>query len=552
MATYSKITDFAAKDALLTGNPSKIVKGTEIGAEFDSIATADASNVKGPTSSVTDNAVVRWDTTTGRISQGSSVTIDDSGNISGTSFTGAHNGTVGATTPSTGAFTTLSATGEITTPLRYSLNTYPVMNYTGGYVQFGDLNNNIGGLKLFANGSAIATVSNTGLSVTGALSATNGISETSGTVGVTSANGGGTARMIGVASGAFFGSTTAVDTVIQRNSSEIGRFSATGLAVTGALSATNNVTTTGTGTTAAFVANNGTINAQLGNDSVGGLVGTASNHSLGLYTNGTKQATIDTSGNLGLGVTLSAWGTYTGVLESKYGSHLATFTDQLVLGLNSYFNGSSWIYKNNNYATRYYQNSGAHSWYTAPSGTAGNAITFTQSMTLDASGNLLVNVASVFNSCKFGLVFDGATQNGFGYKLSANTSGASFGLFLDNSGNVCGSISRVTTTSAVTYNTTSDYRLKTVIAPVSGAGARIDALNPVEYEWKENGTVSRGFLAHEFQSVYAQSVQGEKDEVDAEGNPKYQSMQAGSAEVIADLVAEIKSLRARIAALEAV
>lgn len=44
--SYTKTTDFAAKDALLTGNPSKVVKGSEIDAEFDAIETADAQNVK--------------------------------------------------------------------------------------------------------------------------------------------------------------------------------------------------------------------------------------------------------------------------------------------------------------------------------------------------------------------------------------------------------------------------------------------------------------------------------------------------------------------------
>ena len=40
MSNYSKTTDFAAKDALLTGDPNKIVKGTEINDEFDAIQTA--------------------------------------------------------------------------------------------------------------------------------------------------------------------------------------------------------------------------------------------------------------------------------------------------------------------------------------------------------------------------------------------------------------------------------------------------------------------------------------------------------------------------------
>jgi hypothetical protein len=104
--------------------------------------------------------------------------------------------------------------------------------------------------------------------------------------------------------------------------------------------------------------------------------------------------------------------------------------------------------------------------------------------------------------------------------------------------------------TTTTYGTSSDYRLKIPIGPVVNAGNRIDSLKPVEYEWKTNGTLSRGFFAHEFQQVYANSVTGEKDAVNADGKPVYQTMQAGSSEVIADLVAEIQSLRARVAQLE--
>jgi len=100
------------------------------------------------------------------------------------------------------------------------------------------------------------------------------------------------------------------------------------------------------------------------------------------------------------------------------------------------------------------------------------------------------------------------------------------------------------------YGTTSDYRLKTIGGAVTGQGARIDALQPIEYTWNSNGSSSRGFLAHKFQEVYADSVSGTKDAVDADGKPVYQAMQAGSSEVIADLVAEIQSIRKRLAALE--
>jgi hypothetical protein len=56
MSNYTPVTDFAAKDALTTGNPSKIVKGTEVSAEFEAIATAIAS--KSDTSSPTLSGTV--------------------------------------------------------------------------------------------------------------------------------------------------------------------------------------------------------------------------------------------------------------------------------------------------------------------------------------------------------------------------------------------------------------------------------------------------------------------------------------------------------------
>jgi len=164
-----------------------------------------------------------------------------------------------------------------------------------------------------------------------------------------------------------------------------------------------------------------------------------------------------------------------------------------------------------------------------------------------ATGDLLLGNTADSGSIAQGFTFavGGGSLMATGH-ASGTASGTAYAYF-DYNSSVIGSITQSGTT-AVLYNTTSDYRLKTVIAPVSGAGARIDALNPVEYEWKADGTRTRGFLAHEFQSVYAQSVNGTKDAVDADGNPVYQSMQAGSSEVIADLVAEIKSLRARLAA----
>jgi hypothetical protein len=110
---------------------------------------------------------------------------------------------------------------------------------------------------------------------------------------------------------------------------------------------------------------------------------------------GTPVLKWDASGNLGLGVTPSAWVTYKAIEIGVIGSSLwssASIGDIRVSG-NMYYSGG-YKYAGSNLASMYQQASGIHSWYNAPSGTAGNAITFTQAMTLDASGNLGIGTTS--------------------------------------------------------------------------------------------------------------------------------------------------------------
>ena len=355
------------------------------------------------------------------------------------------------------------------------------------------------------------------------------------------------------------------------------------------------------------------------------------------------------SDNLGLGVTPSAWGTgasvkgfqMPGVSLWGYGGTNA------YLNANAYYNGTNRIYTGNGYATEYEQSGGNHVWKTAPSGTAGNAITFTQAMTLDANGNLQLGTTTakttVWSGSGNGLTIGGASAPGLavydttdtsyvGYIYQANADTAignnangnltfatnnSERARIDSSGNllvgttsasgkvaiqqsgfatalyvnsasgagganihhrvastssqfalftyVSSDVGSITTNgSSTSYNTSSDYRLKHDIAPMTGALAKVAALKPCTYKWKADGSDGEGFIAHELQEVVPDCVTGEKDAVetytDEDGveqtRPVYQGIDTSF--LVATLTAAlqeahglIKDLQARVDALEA-
>jgi hypothetical protein len=107
-------------------------------------------------------------------------------------------------------------------------------------------------------------------------------------------------------------------------------------------------------------------------------------------TSGSLKMRLNASGNLGLGVTPSAWGS--GQTAFQFGARggLSADGSTTYVDNNRFFNGTSNIYTQTAAASIYAQGGGVHLWYTAPSGTAGNAITFTQAMTLSAAGRLLI------------------------------------------------------------------------------------------------------------------------------------------------------------------
>jgi hypothetical protein len=142
-------------------------------------------------------------------------------------------------------------------------------------------------------------------------------------------------------------------------------------------------------TTYLQLAYNGATNAQ------SGYIGYNSSSQLQFFTNDTLALTIDSSRNLGLGVTPSAWNSAYKVIQINNQAAFWGASDQAIVSLNQFQNTSgSNRYIANGFASQYRQDGGQHQFYTAPSGTAGNAISFTQAMTITSGGNLLVGTTS--------------------------------------------------------------------------------------------------------------------------------------------------------------
>lgn len=173
---------------------------------------------------------------------------------------------------------------------------------------------------------------------------------------------------------------------------------------------------------------------------------------------------------------------------------------------------------------------------------------------IDSNGNLLVGTTSGSNARLY-VVADGGLVTPFIVNNTAAGTGASTSAVWRRNGTTVGSIDVTGSTTA--YNTSSDYRLKHDITPMTGALAKVALLKPVTYKWNVDDGEGEGFIAHELAEVVPQCVTGEKDAVDADGNPKYQGIDtsflvATLTAAIQELKAELDSVKAELAVLKGV
>ena len=101
------------------------------------------------------------------------------------------------------------------------------------------------------------------------------------------------------------------------------------------------------------------------------------------------------------------------------------------------------------------------------------------------------------------------------------------------------------TSSATSFNTSSDYRLKENVVEMTGALDRVSQLKPSRFNFiADSNTTVDGFLAHEVQEIVPEAITGEKDAIDKDGNPDYQGID--QSKLVPLLVAAIQELKAEI------
>jgi hypothetical protein len=233
----------------------------------------------------------------------------------------------------------------------------------------------------------------------------------------------------------------------------------------------------------------------------GGLISTGDDSGiLNIQTNETTAITVDASQNVGIGTTTPL---YTAANRQTTTINGGTGGAMLSFGISGTGKGS--IFQNNSDILNI---SGYPSAVTFSSGA-----TDVERMRIDSSGYLLVGTTSKVADGKISTSFAGNAINGATFNDTTNASGSGFVIFTVN-GTTIGNISRVSTTNAVAYNTTSDERLKSNIADSQSVIDKLMTVKVRQYDWTE-GTVHQdyGFIAQELEPILSGIVsKGKTDE----------------------------------------
>jgi len=255
---------------------------------------------------------------------------------------------------------------------------------------------------------------------------------------------------------------------------------------------------------------------------------------LNIITGSNSIATFDTSGNLGLGVTPPSGATSNGMYFGSAGSTIG-LGNGLQLAGNTYWDGA-WKYRVSSTPANRIDinagNAGVIGFFTAPSGTAGAAASFTQAMTLDASGCLgvgpggtspssygwITSIASPITRPLGAFYSNTASDSAYPciqigkYANDSTTANIFVRFFYNNLTNGGGQIN-ANGAGAAAFGSFSDARLKENIVDLPPQLDSILALRPTEFDYieSEGGGHQIGFIAQEMEKVYPDAV-GERED----------------------------------------
>ena len=260
-----------------------------------------------------------------------------------------------------------------------------------------------------------------------------------------------------------------------------------------------------------------------------------------INTGGTTRATVDSSGNVGIGTTSPAQ-----KLDVTSTNNIAYALDGWALAgkgdsSDILFGGIS----GSQFDTLAFYTSGS------------------ESMRIDSSGRLLLGTTSPTEGVSTGhLVSTFAGNADIGLKCRDTTGGSVNHVVFVSTSNVAGLISG--NSSSVSYGTSSDYRLKENVTAISDGITRLKTLKPSRFNFKvDKDTTVDGFLAHEVTAV-PEAITGTKDQVATDndvgyttGDPIYQSIDQSKlvpllTAALQEAIGKIEILETKVAALEAI